>query len=81
LLFIFPKKEIRQFWMKDMLFNIDVCWLNNLTFLSCERQVQKPYFGKELKIYRSPIISDLVLETAPDYLSNEELKLKLFFKW
>lgn len=81
LLFIFPKSNIQSFWMKDMLFNIDICWLNDLTFIACERNAKLPVLGEELKIYKSPKLIDTVLETKPDQLSDQELKLKLFFKW
>lgn len=81
MLFIFPKKEIRQFWMKDMFFNLDICWLNDLSFISCERQVSFPQAGQKLKVYNSPEISNLVLETEPGRLSADDLSLKLFFKW
>lgn len=81
LLFIFPKKEIRQFWMKDMLFKIDICWLNNFTFFSCERSISPPLPNQKLTTYPSPLATNLVLETKPNELSDDELKLKLFFKW
>jgi len=81
LLFIFPKKEIRRFWMKDMLFDIDICWLNNLAFSSCERKVPFSSSNQNLTIYSSPLATNLVLETKADKLSDDELKLKLFFKW
>jgi uncharacterized membrane protein (UPF0127 family) len=82
LLFIFPQKEIRQFWMKDMLFNIDICWLNGINFLTCEREAQAPSIGDQQSIkYDSPAASNLVLETQSNYLSNEQLKAKLFFQW
>jgi len=84
LLFILPKKTIQQFWMKDMLFDIDICWLSGSTFLSCERTATAPLApldSQNLTIYRSPAATNLVLETAPNFLSEAELKLKPFFKW
>ncbi|AKM81064.1 MAG: hypothetical protein UT13_C0001G0102 [Candidatus Pacebacteria bacterium GW2011_GWF2_38_9] len=81
LLFIFPEKTVRRFWMKEMLFNIDICWLNNLDFLSCQRSAQLPSPGEDLKIYSSNSDSNVVLETNPNRLSDDDLKLKLFFQW
>lgn len=81
LLFIFPEKTIRRFWMKDMLFNIDICWLNNLDFLSCQRSAEAPLSDGDLTTYKSSSASNLVLETKPSQLSDDELKLKLFFQW
>lgn len=78
LLFIFPKKETRRFWMKEMLFNLDICWFNNSIFLNCQRMVQA---SDETKIYFSPKPANLVLETQPGFLSDTDLNSKLFFKW
>lgn len=78
LLFIFPKKEIRRFWMKEMLFNLDICWFNDLFFLSCQRMALA---NDQTKIYSSPKPANLVLETQPGFLSDTDLNLKLFFKW
>lgn len=80
LLFIFPKKEIRQFWMKEMLFKIDICWLNDLNLISCVREVAIPVQDREMKIYTSKVKSNLVLETLPNKLTTDDLKLKFFFK-
>ncbi len=80
MLFIFPQKEIRQFWMKDMLFEIDICWLVDSSFISCTRQAIVPAIAQEKIIYRSPIKSNFVLETLPNKLSDNDLQLKLFFK-
>jgi len=81
LLFVLPQNTIQQFWMKDMLFDIDLCWLSNFTFLSCERAVAAPVDNQNLTIYRSPAAANLVLETTPNFFSEDELKLKPFFKW
>jgi len=78
LLFIFPKKEMRRFWMKEMLFDLDICWLNNLSFLDCQRMVPA---SDETKIYSFPQPANLFLETQPGFLSDADLNLKLFFKW
>jgi uncharacterized membrane protein (UPF0127 family) len=85
MLFIFPQKEIRQFWMKEMFFEIDICWLDDSTFISCTR---KATIGADIQenttyslpIYSSPTKSNLVLETLPNKLSESDLQLKLFFK-
>jgi len=81
LLFIFPKKETRHFWMKDMLFEIDICWLDRLSFFSCERKVSLSQSDQKTQVYSSLLPFDMVLETEPGFISDEELQLKLFFKW
>lgn len=80
MLFVFPQKEIRRFWMKEMLFEIDICWLDNLTFISCARKATIPAEGQEKTIYSSPVKTNLVLETLPNKLGDSDFQLKLFFK-
>lgn len=81
LLFIFPKKEVRHFWMKEMLFDLDICWLENLTFVSCQRAIIEPLeTDQQLTIYSSDLPTNLVLETQPGFFSEKELSSKLFFK-
>lgn len=85
MLFVFPNQEIRHFWMKDMLFEIDICWLHDLTLDSCVRNASPsptlPWSDQKLKTYRSPFKTDLVLETKPGEFDDADLGLKLFFKW
>lgn len=81
LLFVFEDKSIRRFWMKDMLFNIDICWLSDGRFLSCERNAALPEISQDLTIYSSKFPANMVLETKPNLLSDQDLDSKLFFKW
>ncbi len=78
LLFVFPNQATRYFWMKEMLFDLDICWLNKSMFMGCQRSAQK---NQTLEIYTSPQPVNLVLETQPGFLSDEDLNTKLFFKW
>lgn len=81
LLFIFPQKEIQRFWMKDMLFNLDICWLSETNFLSCHREVPFAQSGGELKIYSPNLPANVVIETKPGFFNDEDLQSKLFFQW
>lgn len=81
LLFIFPKQEVRHFWMKEMLFDLDICWLNNLTFISCQRAVKSGQIDQNLDVYSSKVPVNFVLETEPGFFNEEELNSKLFFRW
>jgi len=40
MLFIFPDKAVRTFWMKDMLIPIDIIWVNETTVVGFEMFVQ-----------------------------------------
>ena len=81
LLFIFSQKEMLRFWMKEMLFDIDICWLNGTAFLSCNREVPFVQSGEELKIYSPNLPANVVIETKPGFFSDEDLQSKLFFQW
>lgn len=83
MLFIFPEQRIRQFWMKDMLFDIDICWFKDKKLFDCTRKAAKPKSEEieDLLIYQSPITTDMVLETRPNFLPDEILGSKLFFRF
>lgn len=83
MLFVFPNKAKQNFWMKGMLFNLDICWLSNTIISSCQRNVFAPQVdqtAQTLQIYSSPLPANLVLETAPGFFTAEDLPAKLFFK-
>lgn len=81
LLFIFPRKEMRQFWMKEMLFDLDICWLNNLIFVSCQKATKPTQIDQNLEVYSSKVPVNFVLETKPGFFNEEDLNSKLFFQW
>ncbi len=82
MLFIFSEAKIRYFWMKDMQFDIDICWLKEQSILDCTRRALKPDVenDEDLFVYQSPQAVDLVLETMPDFLTRELLGSKLYLK-
>jgi len=83
MLFIFPEPRIRQFWMKDMQFDIDICWFNGQSLINCTRRALKPEDDAEdsqLEIYQSPRPADMVLETMPDFLADEYLESQIYLK-
>ncbi|NLG06606.1 MAG: DUF192 domain-containing protein [Candidatus Pacebacteria bacterium] len=81
MLFIFPETKIRQFWMKDVQFDIDICWIEDKKLVNCTRRALAPEPTTPtdtLPIYPSPQKVDWVLETNPDFLSEEMLGDKLY---
>jgi uncharacterized membrane protein (UPF0127 family) len=84
MLFIFPEERVRQFWMKDMLFAIDICWFQDQRLIDCTRKATKPALNQSdenLLIYQSPTLTDMVLETMPNSLPDEVLGAQLFFSF
>lgn len=81
MLFIFPETKIRQFWMKDVQFDIDICWIEDKKLVNCTRRALAPESTTptdQLQIYSSPQKIDWVLETNPDFLPEEILGNKLY---
>lgn len=65
MLFIFPTKEIKYFWMKDMQFDIDIVWIAGETVVGVSEQVPKPEAGTpdfRLETYSSSEPVNIVLE-------------------
>lgn len=61
MLFVFDEEDHHGIWMKDMLFPIDVFWINeNLRIVHIEENVLPESFPA---IYNSPIPARFVLET------------------
>ncbi len=80
LLFVFAKEQPLVFWMKDMLFDIDICFLRRGQFLSCARHAPAQKENEAPASFASPALANMVLETLPDFLTDDDLQLKLFFK-
>ncbi len=61
MLFIFPKAETRQFWMKGMRFPIDIIWISEDRVVGIVLDAESES-GPEYTIYTSPEPADKVLE-------------------
>ena len=67
LLFIFPDYKQRSFWMKDMLFAIDILWLKDNEVVGFAKNVPPPPLGtsdSDLESYISPLPINMVLEVV-----------------
>jgi uncharacterized membrane protein (UPF0127 family) len=72
MLFVYPSPQPVVFWMKDMLFAIDIIWLRDGEVIGIERNAQPPEPetpDNELELYQSPGLVDMVLETEPGKLA------------
>jgi uncharacterized protein len=61
MLFVFPTKTIQSFWMKDMLFPIDIVWLDDNKIVKISKHLQ-PEGTKPENIYHSDFKVNNVLE-------------------
>lgn len=64
MLFVFSTSTMRNFWMKDMKFPIDIIWINGREVIGlAENALPQPGAKNwELKLYSSPARADKVLE-------------------
>ena len=75
MLFVLPSRKIANFWMKDMNFNIDICWIKDNSLISCERNAQANQLDQktnELKVFSSKVPVSMVLETEPGFIEEEQ---------
>ncbi|MBT4124079.1 MAG: DUF192 domain-containing protein [Candidatus Pacebacteria bacterium] len=65
MLFVFPESVKTSFWMKDMLFAIDLFWIKEGEIIEVERNMLPPVDlqrQENLSIYESPGLVEMVLE-------------------
>lgn len=71
--FVFPQKEIQGFWMKDMLFPIDIIWIDGDMVAGSQQdaQLEDPVHT----IYYSPVPVDRVLEVSAGFVAQNQVKV------
>lgn len=63
MLFLLGEMQIPHFWMKDMHFDLDMVWIDNLKIVDISAHVPKPSSPNEqLPIYSSTYPANMVLE-------------------
>lgn len=65
MLFVFDSSQHAVFWMKEMLFDLDLVWIHQGRIVGISPQVPKPVSGTpehDLPLYRSEGLIDQVLE-------------------
>lgn len=73
MLFVFSQPTQPIFWMKGMLFPIDIIWMKDGKVVGIEKNVQPPAPGtadSQLERLPAPQLVDMVLETQPGRLSQ-----------
>ncbi len=73
MLFIFPQKQIQSFWMKEMLFPLDIIWIDGGRVAGIAPDL--PPEGQTPKnIYSSPEPVDRVLEVNAGWAERHKVK-------
>ncbi len=73
MLFVFEDYQIRSFWMKDMLFPIDIVWIKDQEVVGIEKNI-KPSAENGLIIYNSPLPVNYVLELNAGVSDKKNIK-------
>lgn len=76
MLFLFPEKETRTFWMKGMKIPIDIIWISGNSIVGVAQNVPPPRLGSidsELPLYTSQGPVEHVLEVAAGFFERHSL--------
>jgi uncharacterized protein len=74
MLFIFPRRSRPAFWMKDMLFPIDIIWIKDDSIIAIDKNVPAPV-SDTLDHYLPPEKIDYVLEINANLSDKYNLKV------
>jgi len=81
MLFIFPEKEVRSFWMKGMKLDLDVVWIADGKVVAVDMGVSAPKQGEEPeRMTSNPIPVDMVLELPAGYANQFDINPGLLLK-
>lgn len=73
MLFVFKKPGIYGFWMKDMLFPIDMLWLDHeFKIVSMQTRATPQSFPT---VYQPTVVAQYVLETYSGFVEKHKLKV------
>lgn len=78
MLFLFPKKQVHSFWMKDMNFDIDLLWISGQKIVGMEKNmpISTTTADDNLPRYLAPEPIDKVLEVKAGTIDNLQLQLE-----
>ena len=74
MVFVFEKPGEYAFWMKDMLFGIDIIWINNDKVVDISKNVL-PEKGPEYTRYKAKAPIDTVIEVEAGYCEKNGIKI------
>jgi uncharacterized membrane protein (UPF0127 family) len=78
MLFVFGQKSSPLFWMKDMLFSLDLIWISNGKVVKIDKNVPKPAPNTQdnkLKTYTAGQPIDFVLEVNGGFSVTNSIKV------
>jgi uncharacterized membrane protein (UPF0127 family) len=75
MLFLFDRPDTFAFWMKEMLFPIDILWISGTTVADMTTDVPIPVPGERLPLYSPRVPVDKVLEVPAGFARAHGLKV------
>lgn len=76
MLFVWPNREARTFWMKGMTFAIDIIWIADGKVIGIETNVESPIDDDDiLKSYFPPAPVNMVLEVAAGFSQRQNINI------
>ncbi|MDP2671365.1 MAG: DUF192 domain-containing protein [bacterium] len=73
--FVFKERSRQTFWMKDMLFSIDIIWIDQGKVIGVEKSAPVPT-GTSIPIFSSPDKVTEVLEIPAGFFDQKNLQLQ-----
>ena len=74
MLFVYPDKKVRSFWMKDMNFPIDIIWIDDNEIVKIDKDL-KPEGKFPKNHYSSDNPVDYVLEVNANYTEKNNINV------
>jgi hypothetical protein len=74
MLFVFPDKQVRSFWMKEMLFPLDIIWLDGNRIVKISANLP-PEGMAPSKAYSSDLPVNYVLEVNAGWVNRAGIKI------
>lgn len=78
MLFLFPRPDRYGFWMKEMLFPLDIFWIKDNKIVDMEERVPYPAPGADdasLPVYTPDVPADMVLETRAGFAAEHRVRI------
>lgn len=75
------EKKVTTFWMKEMMFSIDIIWIDNATIVGIEKNAAMPGMG-DIPTFTSPVAVTNVLEVNAGFCEENNIQVgdKIIFE-
>lgn len=76
MLFIFPVPVTQQFWMNEMLFDLDFIYIRDDTVVHLVQNVKAPiHNNRRVEYIDSPVLFDSVLEVKSGFIQKYDIEI------